>query len=81
MAIRLVNGCVNCENLTAESICKVYETKVENKHTCDSFDMRMSLKGEVDCLSCSKFNSVKCPNQNKAAAHMLCNEWTPQANA
>ena len=34
MAIRLVSGCVNCENLTAENVCKLYNIKVELKHTC-----------------------------------------------
>lgn len=81
MAIRLVNGCVNCQNLTSDNMCKVYEIKVENKHTCDSFNMRASLKGEVDCMSCSKLHSVKCPNALNAAAGMLCNEWTPGVKA
>ena len=45
MAIRLVNGCVNCENLTAENVCKLHQTKVETKHTCDNFNMRPSLQG------------------------------------
>ena len=61
MAIRLVNGCVNCENLTEDNICKVYKVKV----------------GGIDCLSCSKFNTAKCVNKDHAAEGMLCNEWTP----
>lgn len=81
MAIRLANGCANCLNLTTESICKVHETKVEAKYTCDSFNMRPSLKGEVDCTTCGKFQSAKCPNKAHAAADMLCNEWTPKATA
>lgn len=81
MAIRLVNGCVNCQNLSPENVCKVHETKVESKHTCDSFDMRVSLKGEVDCMSCAKYSTNKCPNQAHAAADMLCNQWAPNAKA
>ena len=67
MAIRLVNGCVNCENLTAENVCRLYNTKVEVKHTCDDFNMRPSLKDEVDCLSCAKYNTSLCENQSHAA--------------
>ena len=71
MSIRLVNGCVNCQNLTADSICKIHEAKVESIHTCDSFNMRVSLKSEVTCISCIKYFSNKCPNQAKAAPAML----------
>lgn len=81
MAIRLVNGCANCQNLTAENICKIHETKVEAKYTCDSFDMRPSLKDEVDCTTCAKYQTAKCPNKLHAAADMLCNDWTPNAEA
>ena len=77
MAIRSVNGCVNCENLTEDNVCKVYKVKVEAKLTCDSFNMRPTLKGGIDCLSCSKFNTAKCVNKDHAAEGMLCNEWTP----
>lgn len=81
MAIRLVNGCINCQNLAANNICKIHEAKVENIHTCDSFDMRVSLKKEVTCLSCTKYFTSKCPNQAKAAPEMLCNEWAPKVNS
>lgn len=81
MAIRLVNGCVNCQNLAANNICKIHEAKVENIHTCDSFDMRVSLKKEVTCLTCTKYFTNKCPNQAKAAPEMLCNEWAPKVNS
>ncbi|WP_297978471.1 hypothetical protein [uncultured Capnocytophaga sp.] len=81
MAIRLVSGCVNCENLTAENVCKLYNIKVELKHTCDDFNMRPSLKDEVDCLSCSKYKTQSCANQLHAAEGMLCNEWAPDTTA
>ena len=81
MAIRLVNGCVNCENLTAENVCKLHQTKVESKHTCDSFNMRPSLQGEVDCLSCAKYNTPACANLSHAAKGMLCNELATETNS
>lgn len=81
MSIRLVNGCVNCENLTADSKCKVHETVVKDIHTCDDFDMRVSLKDEIECGTCSKFSTPLCPNNAHAASGMLCNEWSPKASA
>lgn len=81
MSIRLVNGCVNCQNLTTDNICKIHEAKVENIYTCDSFNMRVSLKSEVTCISCIKYFSNKCPNQAKAAPDMLCNAWAPKIHS
>ncbi|MBV7440337.1 hypothetical protein KRX57_02815 [Weeksellaceae bacterium TAE3-ERU29] len=81
MSIRLVNGCVNCENLANDNTCKVHHEKVKEIHTCDSFDMRVSLKDEVECGTCIKFSTPRCPNQANAVHGMLCNEWAPKANA
>ncbi|MXV39106.1 hypothetical protein GO491_10535 [Flavobacteriaceae bacterium Ap0902] len=79
MSIRLVNGCVNCENLAADSTCKVHHAVVEKIHTCDDFDMRVSLKDEVECGTCYKFKTPECPNQLHATIGMLCNEYAPKA--
>lgn len=81
MSIRLVNGCVNCQNLAAGHECTVHHTIVEDKHTCDSFDMRVSLKDELDCMNCVKFNTENCPHPAHAAADMMCNAWAPKATA
>lgn len=80
MSIRLVNGCVNCENLS-ENTCTVHKATVKDIHTCDSFDMRVSLREEIECGTCSKFNMPNCPNQANASQGMLCNEYAPKANA
>lgn len=81
MSIRLVNGCVNCENLSSDHTCTVHQAVVKEIYTCDSFDMRVSLKQEVECGTCSKFNMPYCPNQANAAHGMLCNEYAPKAHA
>lgn len=81
MSIRLVNGCVNCENLGNNHTCSVHHTIVKDIHTCDSFDMRVSLKDEVECRTCAKFNMPDCPNPTHAAAGMMCNEYAPKASA
>lgn len=81
MAIRLANGCVNCQSLGADNICKIHEVMVENIHTCDNFNMRVSLEKEITCLTCTKYFTNKCPNQAKASPEMLCNEWAPKVNS
>lgn len=81
MAIRLVNGCVNCANLSAEHNCTVHQTKVEEKYTCDSFDMRASLENELDCLDCSRHQTNSCPHPSKAGEDMLCTKFAPMASA
>lgn len=81
MSIRLVNGCVNCENLGNDHTCMVHHTIVKDIHTCDEFDMRVSLKDEVECGTCAKFHTPACPNQLNAAPGMLCNDYAPKANA
>lgn len=81
MSIRLTNGCVNCENLTTESICKIHEVMVEKIHTCDNFNMRVSAESEITCLTCTKYFTSKCPNKAEAAPKMLCNEWAPKVHS
>lgn len=81
MAIRLVNGCVNCANLSTGNTCTVHQTKVEERYTCDSFDMCSSLENELDCLECSRHNTTSCPHPSKAGEDMLCTKFAPIAVA
>lgn len=80
MSIRLVSGCVNCQNLEGNT-CAVHHTTVDVKHTCDSFDMRPALFNEVDCTTCSKYSTDACPHQANAAKGMLCGSYSPEAMA
>lgn len=81
MSIRLTSGCVNCQNLTEERNCAIHNVKVEERFTCDSFDMRPSLFDEVDCTSCSRMNDSSCAHPAKASAGMMCSKYAPNANA
>ena len=81
MAIRLVNGCVNCSNLGAEHHCNVHNTKVEEKHTCDHFDMRASLENDLDCMQCAKYSTSNCPHPQQSGEDMLCSSFAPMAEA
>ncbi|MDO5608797.1 MAG: hypothetical protein Q4G08_10115 [Capnocytophaga sp.] len=81
MAIRLVNGCVNCQNLQENNLCGVHQTKVEAKYTCDSFDMVMAAKEAVSCGTCTRFKTSRCAHPDKASTGMLCSSWAPEAQA
>ena len=81
MAIRLGNSCVNCENLTATDTCKVHGVKVSDNYTCDSFEMKVALKNDPNCSTCSRFETTTCVNPQKASPGMLCSHWAPQGIA
>ena len=78
MSIRIGNSCINCENLAANEMCKVHGVKVATSYTCDSFDMKMALKNDPDCSTCSRYETETCANPKKAAPEMLCSHWAPQ---
>ena len=78
MSIRIGNSCVNCQSLTAKEVCKVHAVKVSDNYTCDSFEMKASLKNDPNCSSCARFESSNCANPQKATPGMLCSQWAPQ---
>jgi len=81
MAIRLGNSCVNCENLTDKNLCSIHDVTVSKSYTCDTFEMKASLRDDMNCASCARFESATCANPQKAAPAMLCSHWAPQAMA
>jgi hypothetical protein len=78
MSIRIGNSCVNCENLSANEICKVHGVIVSTSYTCDSFEMKAALKNNPNCITCDRYESESCANPEKAAQDMLCSHWAPQ---
>jgi len=78
MAIRLGNGCKNCENLSENNTCKIHGVKVSSSYTCDSFEMKAALKDDRNCVTCLRYESKDCANPQKAAPAMLCSHWAPQ---
>lgn len=78
MSIRLGNSCTNCENFTAQNMCKVHGVKVNENYTCDSFVMKAALKDDRNCVTCVRYGQSDCANPQKAAPGMLCSHWAPQ---
>ncbi len=79
MAIRLGNGCENCENLMTNNQCKIHGVKVSSHYTCDSFEMKAALKDDRNCKSCLRYETSNCANPEKASPGMLCSHWAPQS--
>ena len=76
MAIRLGNSCMNCESFH-DGLCAKHGTAVSAKHTCDSFEMKASLKNDPNCGTCARYQGDDCANPQKAAPGMLCSHWAP----
>jgi hypothetical protein len=78
MSIRIGNSCLNCESLNSDETCKVHGVKVSTSYTCDSFEMKMALKNDPNCITCLRYEDTSCANPQKAAPGMLCSQWAPQ---
>lgn len=78
MSIRISNSCSNCENLHTDKTCKIHQVKVTTSYTCDSFEMKNTIKNDPSCLTCVRYEQTNCANPKKAAPQMLCSHWAPQ---
>ena len=81
MAIRLANNCINCDNFVDGGVCAEHKVMVSAKHTCDSFEMKPSLKNDRNCITCSRYETESCAHPEHASPGMLCASWAPRAEA
>lgn len=81
MAIKLAHNCANCSQLKDSNFCTKHNVYVSGQYTCDSFEMKASLKDDRSCLSCTRYEQTDCANPTKAAPEMLCASWAPQGQA
>ena len=80
MAIRLGNSCSNCERFTADHQCQQHEVTVDAHYTCDSFQLKESMKkDDPNCTTCARFETSTCAHQSKASVGMLCASWAPMS--
>ena len=79
MFIRIGNSCLNCENFQLDHTCSIHHVKVSEKYTCNSFEMKKTIKNDASCLSCFRLESPSCAHPKKAAPEMLCSHWAPQS--
>ncbi len=38
--LQLSNSCINCENLSTNSLCSLHNFEVSEKYTCTSFEVK-----------------------------------------
>lgn len=81
MGIKLAECCANCENHITGSVCSVQEIVTSENQVCESYEFRVALHRESDCLKCSKFQTSNCAHPKKASEGMLCTVWQPNAMA
>jgi len=81
MAIRLSSTCLNCSNLSSNSVCNLHQVKVSSNYTCDQFSLKAELDVDRSCTTCARHETPSCAHPDKAAAGMLCTSWAPAAVA
>ncbi len=81
MPIRLATNCTNCNNFKNDHTCVQHKIKVNERHTCDSFNMRENLRNNMTCGTCLRFKAANCPHPTKASPEMSCSSWAPRAVA
>ena len=38
--LQLSNSCINCENLSTNSLCSLHNVEVSEKYTCTNFEVK-----------------------------------------
>ena len=79
MSIRIGNSCSNCESLQSNNVCDVHMVLVNPTYTCNSFNMKATIKNDPSCVSCIRYEAPTCANPKKAAPKMSCSQWAPQS--
>ena len=70
MSIRIGNSCSNCDNFAPDSICDIHSVTVSPSYTCNSFNMKESIKNDPSCITCVRYEAPTCENPMKAAPKM-----------
>ncbi len=74
--IKSVNSCFNCISLAESLTCSKHNLKVEIDSVCNDHKIKKAFSKLSDCLSCSNYKKVSCPNPGNSASGMLCFSWT-----
>ena len=74
--IKSVKSCLNCENLIDSLKCVKYDLEVEIDNVCNDHSVKKAFSKLSDCINCSNYKKVSCPNPGSSAAGMLCFSWS-----
>ena len=74
--IKSVNSCLNCENLVDSLMCAKHNLSVEIDNVCNDHSVKKAFTKLSDCLTCSSYKKIDCPNPGNSGAGMLCFSWS-----
>lgn len=74
--IKSVNSCLNCENLVDSLKCAKHNLSVEIDNVCNDHSLKKAFTKLSDCLTCSNYKKIDCPNPGNSGAGMLCFSWS-----
>ena len=74
--IKSVNSCLTCEKLVDSLKCAKHNFSVEIDNVCNDHSIKKAFTKLSDCLSCSNYKKVECPNPGSSAPGMLCFSWS-----
>ena len=53
-----------------------HDVDVEIDNVCNDHSIKKAFSKLSDCISCSNYKKVSCPNPGHSAAGMLCFSWS-----
>ena len=74
--IKSVNSCLNCKNLVDSLMCAKHNLSVEIDNVCNDHSVKKAFTKLSDCLTCSNYKKIDCPNPGNSGAGMLCFSWS-----
>jgi len=74
--IKSVNSCINCKNLVDSLMCAKHNLSVEIDNVCNDHSVKKAFTKLSDCLTCSNYKKIDCPNPGNSGAGMLCFSWS-----
>lgn len=74
--IKSVNSCLNCKNLVDSLMCAKHNLSVEIDNVCNDHTVKKAFTKLSDCLTCSNYKKIDCPNPGNSGAGMLCFSWS-----
>ena len=64
------------KNLVDSLKCSKHNLAVEIDNVCSDHSIKKAFSKLSDCLSCSNYKKVGCPNPGSSAPGMLCFSWS-----
>ena len=57
-------------------MCAKHNLSVEIDNVCNDHSLKKAFTKLSDCLTCSNYKKIDCPNPGNSGAGMLCFSWS-----